>query len=306
MTKIEKTLLGKVAVITGGSRGFGAAVAEAVIERGGKVAIGDILIKEGESTAENFNAAAAAKVAAFIQCDVTSYKDNIALFQFAEKEFGGVDIAFLNAGIGGKASDIAFLPPDDELDAKCMDVNGTSVIKGTKIAILHMAKKGGVIVNTASILGTHTLPSTAAYSASKHAVVGWTRSFNLLPQVCGIRVNAVCPHFVDTDLIAIKNPEIIAKGGPMLQLIPKINKATVSTVVKAVLTLIEDESRNAQTLLALPGDVIRVEEPPPPLMEGVTPQFKEDYKQYERDYVSYYKKQLKTSLEVYQKDHHCA
>ncbi|KAI8144766.1 hypothetical protein BJV82DRAFT_606184 [Fennellomyces sp. T-0311] len=300
MTNTDKTLDEKVAVITGGSRGIGKAVAAALIERGARVVIGDVLEVEGGATVQEFNAAAGRKVAAFIRTDVTKYGDNIALFQLAEKEFGGVDIAFLNAGIGGRAADVALLPIDEELDERAMSVNGISVMKGTKVAILHMAKRGGgVIVNTASILGLRSLPTTSSYGASKHAVVGWTRSFNLLPSICNVRVNAVCPHFVDTDIIAV-NSERKAQGSPMTELIPKINKAKIGTVVKAVLMLIEDQQRNAQTVLALPDDVIKVDEPPPCfLTEGVTPEFQQEYKQYEADYTTYYRKVLDYSLSVY-------
>ncbi|KAI9262247.1 hypothetical protein BDA99DRAFT_510669 [Phascolomyces articulosus] len=302
---VEKTLKDKVAVITGGSRGIGRAVAEALIARGASVVIGDILEAEGKATAEEFNTLAGSKIAVFIRTDVTSYKDNIALFQCAEKEFGGVDIAFLNAGIAGQESDIALGPPDDKIDERAMDVNGISVIKGTKIAILHMAKRGGgVIVNTASMLGVDTMPSTNAYSASKHAVVGWTRSFTLLPQVCNVRVNAVCPHYVDTDMIAV-HESMIARGGPMVELIPKIHKATISNVVKGVLTLIEDQQRNAQTLLVLPDDVLQIAEPAIPdiVKIGAKPDFEEAYKKYERDYVTFSKKRLEYSLQEYEKIH---
>lgn len=113
----------------------------------------------------------------YLHVDVTKYDANIALFRLAEKEFGGVDIAFLNAGIGSNANAM-FLPLDgkciffhptlhgltkhdfvDETDDRMLSVNTMGVIKGTKVAMLHMAKRGGgVIINTASMAGMVCLP----------------------------------------------------------------------------------------------------------------------------------------------------
>ncbi|KAI9495975.1 hypothetical protein BDB00DRAFT_179129 [Zychaea mexicana] len=300
---VERTLEGKVAVITGGGRGLGKAVAAALIERGAKVVIGNTTVAQGTATVDEFNAAAGCKVAAFKQTDITTYKDNIALFQFAEKEFGGVDIAYLNAGVAGNATDIIFLPPDDENDARAMNVNAVGTMKGTKIAMLHLAKRGGgVIINCSSTLGSNAVPSMSAYVASKHAMNGWTRCFSMLPQICNVRVNAVCPHFVETDML-VPNPDQLSRGGPVLNLVDKIPKTTTENVVNAVLLLIEDETRNAQTLMALPGDVIREQEPAPPAPETITPEFVELMGNYAQDYVTFHKKELEDYLKVYEKQY---
>jgi NAD(P)-dependent dehydrogenase (short-subunit alcohol dehydrogenase family) len=86
-------LKGKVAVLTGASRGIGKAIADALIENGANVVIGDILVKEGEEVVAAYNAKAGTKVAAFIHTDVTKYSDNQALFKLADAEFGGVDVS---------------------------------------------------------------------------------------------------------------------------------------------------------------------------------------------------------------------
>ncbi|KAI9270659.1 hypothetical protein BDA99DRAFT_602927 [Phascolomyces articulosus] len=297
---VEKSLEGKVAVITGGGRGLGKAVAAALIERGAKVVIGNTTESQGLATVEEFNTAAGAKVAAFKRTDITTYKDNIELFQFAEKEFGGVDIAYLNAGIAGNATDIIFMPPDDENDSRAVEVNTIGTMKGTKIAMLHLAKRGGgVIVTCSSTLGSNAVPSMSAYVTSKHGLNGWVRSFALLPQICNVRVNAVCPHFVETDML-VPNPDQLARGGPILNLVDKIPKTTVENVVNAVLLLIEDETRNAQTLLALPGDVIREQEATAPLPETFTPEFAQVMGSYAEDYVAFHKKELEDYLKVYE------
>lgn len=98
------------------------------------------------------------KVAAFIHADVTKYSDNVALFRVAESEFGGVDFALLNAGIGAGANSM-FTPLDDALEERMININTTAVIKGTKVALLHMAKRGGgAIVHLASVAGFFSSP----------------------------------------------------------------------------------------------------------------------------------------------------
>ncbi|KAI7848376.1 hypothetical protein BDC45DRAFT_523605 [Circinella umbellata] len=297
---IEKSLEGKVAVITGGGRGLGKAVAVALVERGAKVVIGNTTESQGLATIEELNNAAGSKVAAFKRTDITTYKDNIELFQFAEKEFGGVDIAYLNAGVAGSATDIIFTPPDDDNDSRAVEVNTIGTMKGTKIAMLHLAKRGGgVIIACSSTLGSNAVPSMSAYVTSKHGLNGWVRSFSLLPQICNVRVNAVCPHFIPTDML-VPTQDIIDRGGPLLDLVDKIPKTTSENVVKAVLTLIEDETRNAQTLLVLPGDVIREQEPTAPLPETMTPEFIECMGQYAGDYIQFHKKELEDYLPIYE------
>ncbi|KAG2221300.1 hypothetical protein INT45_000213 [Circinella minor] len=322
---IEKSLEGKVAVITGGGRGLGKAVAVALVERGAKVVIGNTTESQGLATVEELNNAAGSKVAAFKRTDITTYKDNIELFQFAEKEFGGVDIAYLNAGVAGSATDIIFTPPDgnffffirilamhsqtqfniysginflDEKDSRAVEVNTIGTMKGTKIAMLHLAKRGGgVIIACSSTLGSNAVPSMSAYVTSKHGLNGWVRSFSLLPQICNVRVNAGNNNTTD---MLVPTQDIIDRGGPLLDLVDKIPKTTSENVVKAVLTLIEDETRNAQTLLVLPGDVIREQEPTAPLPETMTPEFIECMGQYAGDYIQFHKKELEEYLPIYE------
>ncbi|KAI8374161.1 uncharacterized protein BYT42DRAFT_606148 [Radiomyces spectabilis] len=173
------SIAGKVAVITGASRGIGKAVAEALAERGAKVVIGDVIDTIGETTTETINTRYGNhgnKIAIYQHADVTKYRDLIQLFEVAENEFGSVDIAIMNAGTN-QNYDTLFAPLDDKLEMAIYEVNVGGVIKGNKVALLHMAKYGGgVIVNTASVAGLAPTIYLNAYAASKHAVVGWTRS----------------------------------------------------------------------------------------------------------------------------------
>ncbi|KAI9270592.1 hypothetical protein BDA99DRAFT_602872 [Phascolomyces articulosus] len=264
------TYTSKVAVITGASRGIGYNVAKALVERGSKVVIGDLLDKEGEAAAKEFNDKAGKHVAAYLHTDVTKYNDLIALFALAEKTFGSVDIAILNAGIAGEGAGGLFTPLDDRADMFIHEVNVGGVVKGNKVAMLHMAKKGkgGVIINTASIAGFSAMPSIAAYCATKHAVVGWTRSLVNLHSIANIRVNAVCPYWCETDIIANPGNDV---GRRFLEATPK---TTMEYVVQAFLKCIEDSDLAGETLLVLP-DGIHVQENYVPPESCFTPEFLE-------------------------------
>ncbi|ORY95777.1 hypothetical protein BCR43DRAFT_515863 [Syncephalastrum racemosum] len=244
------SLQNKVAVITGGSRGIGQAVGDALIRQGARVVIGDILDAEGQKVAEAWNMNAGKKVAAYAHCDVTKYKDLRALFALAEHAFGGVDIAILNAGIGDGANAI-LTPMDDEEDMKIYQINVGGVVKGTKVALLHMAKRGGgAIVNTASIASFFTMNGLNAYNATKHAVMGWTRSLDHLQEVCNVRVNAVCPFWVDTDMI---HGELLS--GEVAEYMSKTPKTTMPIVVDAFMQCITDNNINGETLMCLPSGI---------------------------------------------------
>ncbi|KAI9495645.1 hypothetical protein BDB00DRAFT_812789 [Zychaea mexicana] len=246
----------KVAVITGGSRNIGKAVATALVEQEAKVVIGDIIDTEGQETIEELNSKAGKEVAIFQHTDVTKYKDLTALFQLAESSFGGVDLVFLNAGIAVN-HDVLLDPLDDEQDEKILKVNTAGIIKGTKVGVRHLAKRGaGAIVITGSTLGLEPASYTSIYNASKGAVIAWARSFQHLQNICSVRINSVCPHAVDTEFLwgfPDLSRKIFEGVAPT---------AEISTVVKAVLLLMEDQNRNGQVLTALPGNVIEVEEAP--------------------------------------------
>ncbi|KAI9490650.1 hypothetical protein BDB00DRAFT_875112 [Zychaea mexicana] len=301
MTVSDNYFSGKVAVITGGSRGIGRAVAEALVSRGCKVVIGDVLDQVGQETVNELNTrAAGVKAAAYIHTDVTVYKDVLALFKFAESEFGGVDIAFLNAGVINKP-DYMFSPLDDEAEKLLPEVNISGVVKCTRVAMLAMAKRGGgVITVTASCAGFLGPFAQSIYNATKHAVVGWTRSLGMLKDICNVRVNAVCPHWVETDMrhkITKKGEVVVDPYPAFVQQSPTVK---IDTVVSGVLSLMEDESRNTETLLTLPPNILRVQEPIQPFPEQSNPAYDQLAEQYEKDALVYYKSLLGPALKKYE------
>ncbi|KAI7882530.1 NAD(P)-binding protein [Lichtheimia hyalospora FSU 10163] len=293
------SLIGKVAVITGGGGVIGASVSRTLVNKGAKVVIGDIQENRAKDAAEELNENAKASIATYLQTDVTKYKDNIALFRHAERTFGGVDIAHLNAGTAID-SDTIFLPLDDEREERIFKINTMGVIKGTKVAILHMAARGGgVIVNTASLLGLDPVDTTSAYNASKHAVVGWTRSLRMMPQVCNVRVNTSCPFATDTGLLV----DIMNAGMIINSFGKKIPHCSVDTVTQAVMQLIEDPTYNGATLAVLPKGVIKnieqqhVDLPP----EAIKPdEFNHLLEGTIREAVEEYKIRLTAALKRYQ------
>ncbi|KAI9275838.1 hypothetical protein BDA99DRAFT_496574 [Phascolomyces articulosus] len=247
----ESAFNSKIAVITGGSRGIGFNIAKALVERGVKVVLGDILDKEGNAAAKELNDQYDRQVAIYQHTDVTKYSDLKVLFSMAVEVFGGVDIAIMNAGITGPLAGGVFTPLDDEADMRIQEINLGGVIKGDKVALLHMAKqnRGGVIINTGSMSGLTSLSILGQYTASKHGIVGWTRCLANMKEVCNVRVNAVCPCVCDTDL----NNNLDSKESfDFLEATPKTK---MEHIVKAMLQCIEDPTLAGDLLLALPDGV---------------------------------------------------
>ncbi|KAF8932890.1 hypothetical protein EDD21DRAFT_201528 [Dissophora ornata] len=227
----------KVAIITGASSGLGKALAERLVSKGAKVILGDIDKNDGLRLANELNYGKKDEVAFFLQCDVTKYEQQAALFDAALKHFGGVDIVINNAGI---AESVPLWEDNKGLWKKVIDIDLSAVIEGTRLGIEALKKqgRGGVIINTASLAGLYPQYRTPAYSAAKFGVVGFTRSFKEFDS--SIRVNAIAPSFAPTKIIE-KIKEDIAKMGPLV---------TVDMVTDAFMLLIEDDSYR--------GDIARI------------------------------------------------
>lgn len=193
-------LAGKVALITGAAGGIGRASAIAFAREGAKVMVADINEAGGLETRQLIRDAGGE--AEFMACRVDIEEQVAVLVQRTVDTFGSLDCAFNNAGISTTATEL-------KIDAfrRTVDINLMGVVHGMKYELEQMLKQGGgTIVNTGSIAGL-TGNGTLDYCASKHAVVGVTRSAALHYASRGIRVNAVCPGVIETAMVTELMPD---------------------------------------------------------------------------------------------------
>lgn len=186
-------LEGKRALITGAATGLGRAIAELFVERGATVFLTDIDENGGAATASDLGAAGSAR------CDVASAADQEAQFAAAVQAMGGLDLVINNAGI--EIASILVEQSEEDFD-RMMDINIKGVWLGMKHATPHLvAGGGGTIVNMSSVAGVGGAPLLGSYCASKAAVIQLTRVAAVELRGHGIRVNAVCPAFIDTAMV---------------------------------------------------------------------------------------------------------
>ena len=190
-------LEGKVALITGGARGMGAAEAELFVANGATVVITDVLDAVGAETAKRLSSGSGTCV--FIHHDVTSEADWSAVVADVLQSFGQIDILVNNAGIFEQGSIL-----DTTLEAyrRTIDINQVGVFLGMKAVAAHMAgRRKGSIINISSVAGMAGTPGFVAYGASKWAVRGMTKGVakELAPH--GVRVNSIHPGIIDTPML---------------------------------------------------------------------------------------------------------
>jgi len=189
-------LSGRKAVITGGGRGIGSAIARQLCEAGAEVLVAARTLDQVERVAAELRGDG--HVAHACSCDVTIEKSVATLAKVAAERLGDVDILVNNAGIASSAP-IKSLTLEDW--NRVMAVNATGTFLCTRAFISPMASRGwGRVVNVASITSRLGAPYIAAYTASKHAVLGFTRVAAAEYAERGVTVNAVCPGYVDTEM----------------------------------------------------------------------------------------------------------
>lgn len=185
----------KRALVTGAAQGLGFAIAELFVERGARVVLADIDEDKVKKAATDLGDAALP-----VRCDVTDGDQVAAAVASAVDEWGGLDIAVNNAGIEiGKP---LVHTPDEEFD-QLMAINVKGVFLGIKHEVPAIAASGGgSIINMSSVAGLGGVPLLGAYCASKGAVIRLSETAALELRDAGIRVNAVCPSFIDTEMVA--------------------------------------------------------------------------------------------------------
>jgi NAD(P)-dependent dehydrogenase (short-subunit alcohol dehydrogenase family) len=244
-------LQNKVVLVTGGSTGIGRATAKVLGAEGAVVVIADVQDEEGANTVEMVTAAGGR--AEFHHVDVADYDAMRALVSAIAAQHGALDGAFNNAGIEGPTAKILNVDMADW--DRVIRVNLTGVFVCMKCEIEQMVKqeRGGSVVSTASAAGLIGIPGAASYNASKHGVVGLTKTVALEYAAKNIRVNAVCPGFIETPMLNRVTDASVKIREQLINTVPMRRVAQPSEIGDVVAWLISDKSTYV-TGVAMPVD----------------------------------------------------
>ena len=231
----------KVVLITGGASGIGQETAYHFAREGAAVVIADVDMDGAQSTAEQIESDGGQ--ASVIQTNVADSESVQAMVQHTIETFGQLDYAVNNAGIEGVLVPTPDYPED--MFRRVVDINLTGVWLCMKYEIPHMLAKGGAIVNVASVAGLLGSANASAYSAAKHGVIGLTKTTALEYAAQGIRVNAVCPAFIETPMVmgrALNLSENPKRHRRLSMIHPMQRLGKAEEIANAIVWLCSDQS----------------------------------------------------------------
>ncbi|MCC3703173.1 glucose 1-dehydrogenase [Rouxiella badensis] len=224
----------QVALVTGAASGMGLAAATAFAAAGARVALADINGQAAVDAAEKLNADGYNAIG--IQCNVADLEEVKAMVEHTVATFGRLDFAFNNAGVQSPVAETADASPKDY--DFVMDVNLRGIWNCMKYELIQMRKQGsGAIVNNSSLGGLVGIAERGIYHASKHGVVGLTKSAGLEYAHKGIRINAVCPGIIETPMVSgmlETQPEAMAE---LMKEVPMRRLGRAEEIADAVLWL---------------------------------------------------------------------
>ena len=247
----ESWIKGKTIVITGGASGLGRGFFERWAKAGACLVIGDVSIKQGLEVVSKTREETGNQNLHFVHCDVRSWESQVNLFKEAVKNspHGGIDMVVANAGISDTQHDFekptkldTANPPPPDLSV--IDVNLTGVLYTTHLAMFWLeknpaSKPAGTdsssqrdrhLLLISSMAGLYPIPLQTQYSTSKHALVGLYRSLRAMPSSAGMRINMLCPYFIDTPIVSFGARALLAGG----------DLGSVQSVVNAGTRLVAD------------------------------------------------------------------
>lgn len=227
-------LEGRRALITGATSGIGAAVARRLIAEGCKVALVGRSKDKGYALEQEITSNGG--IATYIPCDISKEDEAISLVEKTVEFFGGIDILFNNAGVMLPSMEIERMPVEDWKKTFDINVNGYFLV--TRYAKPYLVQSHGVIINNASIAGMHSyaMGRSYAYSASKAAVIQFSRQMAKNYGEEGVRVNCICPGIVETPILHGRDPKIYEDRIPLGRV------AQPEDVAKVVTFLVSDEA----------------------------------------------------------------